>query len=249
MKKISSLILLCSLAVSIAAQSGEFRLWASTGMKVRVHKKLSLNASYFLAHSFTQQSLKYDQIKAYASYAPNKRYYITAAYVRGMTHSNNPTVSHRALAEVSYRFKGSPFRQYLTTEKFFPHLKKYGWRLSYALRWKKTLLRKPFAIAPYTAIRAYYFQGGQIIEQYDESDKVIGEFAPNGFHRVRWTTGIHCRPSRYVHFKLYGLLQKEFNLSKQHQLNTTRPQSSKTRNKFSNYWVLGLSAQVRLKTY
>ena len=118
-RKIIRVVLCCYLTTNCIAQSEpDWRLWTTSGIKVRTHKKLSFGASYFTAYNFSQQKIKYDQWRLSATYVPKKRWYITAAYVCGQSKTSK-NVTHRIAADLAYPTTIEEFdfiTQYFTVE-------------------------------------------------------------------------------------------------------------------------------------
>lgn len=235
-------------AAAFGQTSSDWRLWATSGVKLRVHKKLSFGASYFTTYNFSQKKIKYDQIRLSTTYSPKKRWYLTTAYVRAQSKTSK-NITHRIAGELSYP-STIPFdflTHYIAVEKFFPSTKKYAWRISYALRLKRTLLSKPFPISSYTSGRLFYFYGGIPVQHYDENGEQTYLSVGNGLHRFRWTTGLDIRPSKHFQLKLFWMIQREFNLGiTRTEINVINPNNQRVKNRFSNYQVFGLSGKIRI---
>jgi len=252
MRKINCIIWhLCVVAVCFGQSEPDWRLWTTSSVKVRTHKKLSFGASYFTAYNFSQQKIKYDQWRLSATYSPQKRWYLTTAYVRGQSKTSK-NVTHRIVADLTFPTTIEEFdfiNQYFTVEKFFPATSKYGWRVSYALRFKETLSVKPFPIAPYASGRVFYFYDGRPIQRYDTQGERTHRSSGNGLHRFRGTLGIDLRATKHLQMKVFYMIQREFNLGLPNsEINVVNPNSGNISRRFSNYPVLGISGKIRLDT-
>ncbi len=249
MRKISCVVWwLCLTVICFGQSEPDWRLWTTSGVKVRTHKKLSFGLSYFTAYNFSQRQIKYDQWRLSATYSPKRRWYLTTAYVRGQSKTSK-NITHRIVGEIAYPTT-IPFdfiTQYFTAEKFFPATSKYGWRISYALRLKETLLEQPFRIAPYASGRLFYFYGGRLIQRYDDTGERTYKSAGNGLHRFRGTLGVDMRPTKHLQLKMFWMIQREFNVgSRRTEINVINPNNGKISRRFSNYPVLGVSGAIRL---
>ena len=239
-----------TVAVGCMGQSmPDWKLWTTSSVKVRTHNNFSLDGSYFTSYDFSERKIKYDQWRFSATYSPKKRWYVTMGYVRGQS-KKSKNITHRVVGNLTYpsSVQGFDFiRQYFTVEGFYPATSKYAWRMSYAVKFKETLVRQPFAIAPYASGRIFYFYGGRPIQRYNLEGEETNSSSGDGFHRFRGALGVDVRPTRYFQVNIFCMIQREFNLGLSNSdIHVVNPNSGDISRRFSNYTVLGLSGKIRL---
>jgi hypothetical protein len=260
--KTLSLILLLVFALPAVKAQEDLRIWALTGANFRINSQweLRVNELYgFNPEPRDEETGQKDPALSFAQHGVHVRYRATksislfsgADVLVSNGSSEERSIGHRLSAAAQYSMDLDDFvlRQTLRYEWFTPLRSRYRHRILYTLRGEYDIDGAPWDLTPYAAAELGYYAGGTPIAYYNPEGAFLDSASASGLHRFRGSIGLATRPHKLINLSVFYMMQREFNLG-QHpvgHLNYYDPVADRTRFRFSQYSVLGISAKFRLR--
>jgi hypothetical protein len=256
-----ALLALLGLSLSVHAQE-DFRVWMLTGANLRINSKweLRVNELYgFDPEPRDEETGEKDPPLSFIQHGIHARYRLHRTInLHGgvdilMSNSgrSDRNIGHRltAAAQQSFDLDAVILRHSLRYEWFTPERSRYRHRVLYTVRGEYPLDKAPWNLRPYTSLEVGYYGGGQEISYYTPDAEFLDSSAPSGLHRFRATVGLAARPHRMLNVSAFYMMQREFNMGSDPvgHLNYFDPAAERTRFRFNQYSVLGVSAKLRLR--
>jgi|GEM_PF-2906294 len=244
-----------------------FKSWFDYTMSYRLSKKYSFSFNQIWSLNVNPYRVGFIQNDLRLTYRLKYRTFLSIGYVWSLF-KDSPSLRNRydkipnftgmlgfsrVYTQFSYKHNFYSKRVQLkhtgSFQYFFPQLKKYQYRLTYAAKLYFRVKNFPWRGVPFVENKFFVYLGGVPARYYDETGNIIDRRSTNGIHRYRIKTGIRFRPSKKrFYLTPYFFFQKEFNpgfLSS--DLNIAIPNSNRVSYRFNDYFVAGLNLEYKFK--
>lgn len=135
---------------------------------------------------------------------------------------------------------------------FWPELRKYQYRITYAFKFYFRFKNFLWNGVPYLENKFYVYLDGIPANYYDiVTGEIVKTSPPNGLHRYRIKAGVRFKPTKKRFYVTpYFFYQREFNtgLLPGNDLQIINPNTGSFSYTFNNYFVAGISLTYRFKT-